>query len=105
MADRLKLSPEPDEFGFFYGHIERDGERHRVDILPPDHLWRGDIKLGGQSKPDPLGWVIFVDGEEFARVERREDVSTVLGIESTDPPRSRGLLVQVLGALIGLNVR
>jgi hypothetical protein len=33
-----KLSAEPDGFGFFY-------ERVRVDVLPPDHLWRGDIKL------------------------------------------------------------
>jgi hypothetical protein len=41
--DRLKLSTEPDGFGFFYGWAERDGERVRVDVLPPAHLWRGEL--------------------------------------------------------------
>ena len=71
--DRLKLSAEPDGFGFFYGWAERTGERVRVDVLPPAHLWHGDIELEGQGKPDLKAWVIFVDGEELARVERRED--------------------------------
>lgn len=81
----LKLSVEPDGFGFYYGWAERNGERVRVDVLPPEHLWRGDIKLEGQ-KPDPKAWVLYLDGEEFARVERREDIITVLGIEGPPPP-------------------
>jgi hypothetical protein len=48
-TERLKLSAEPDGFGFFYGWAERNGERVRVDVLPPEHLWRGDIKLEGQN--------------------------------------------------------
>jgi hypothetical protein len=51
MVDRLKLNPRPDGYGLVYGTIERGGERIRVDVLPPDHLWRGDIKLEGQM-PD-----------------------------------------------------
>jgi Flp pilus assembly pilin Flp len=83
MADKLKLSAEPDGFGFFYGWVERDGEHVRVDVLPPQHLWRGDIKLEGH-KPDPKAWVIYLDGEELARVERREDLAAVLlGIEGS----------------------
>jgi hypothetical protein len=44
-TERLKLSAEPDGFGFFYGWVERNGERVRVDVLPPEHLWRGDNEL------------------------------------------------------------
>ena len=94
--DRLKLSAEPDGFGFFYGWAERTGERVRVDVLPPAHLWRGDIELEGQGKPDLKAWVIFVDGEELARVERREDVAAVL-LEG--PARWRGLIARVRGLL------
>jgi hypothetical protein len=39
-----------------------------------------------------------MNGEEFARVERREDLPAVLGIEG---PRSRGLLSRVRGLLGG----
>ena len=69
--ERLKLSAEPDGFGFF-GWAERNDERVRVDVLPPEHLSRGDIKLEGQ-KPDDKAWILYLDGQEFARVERRED--------------------------------
>jgi hypothetical protein len=95
---RLKLSAEPDGFGFFYGWAERDGERVRVDVLPPDHLWRGDIKLEGQ-KPDAKAWIVYMNGEEFARVERREDLAAVLGLEG--PARPRGLMTRVRGLLGG----
>jgi hypothetical protein len=32
----------------------------------------GDIELETQ-KPDARAWILYLDGEEFARVERRED--------------------------------
>ena len=50
-AERLQLNAEPDGFGFFYGWAERDGERVRVDVLPPAHLWRGVILLP-ESRPE-----------------------------------------------------
>jgi hypothetical protein len=90
------FSAEPDGFGFFYGWAERNGERVRVDVLPPDHLWRGDIKLEGQ-KPNSKAWALYLDGEEFARVERREDLDAVLGIDG--PPRPRGPLSRVRALL------
>jgi hypothetical protein len=100
--DRLKLSAEPDGFGFFYGCAERNGERVRVDVLPPAHLWPGDIELEGQGKPDLKAWIVFVDGEEFARLERREDLpEVVLGIEGPRSRGSRGLLSLVRGLLGG----
>jgi hypothetical protein len=88
----LKLSTSPDGFGFFYGWAERDGEYVRVDVLPPAHLWSGDIMLEGQ-KPDPKAWILYLNGEEFARLERREDLPAVLGIKG--PVRSRGFLARM----------
>ena len=98
-AERLQLSAEPDGFGFYYGWVERGGERVRVDVLPPDHLWRGDIKLERQ-KPDAKAWILYLNGQEFARIERREDLPAALGIEGPPSPRSRGLLSRVR-ALLG----
>jgi hypothetical protein len=49
---KLRLSAEPDGLGFYYGWAERDGERVRVDIMPPEHLWRGDIRMT-DHRPDP----------------------------------------------------
>jgi hypothetical protein len=81
--------------GFFYGWAERDGEHVRVDVLPPAHLWAGDIMLE-EHRPDPKAWTIFLNGEEFARLERREDLPAVLGIEG--PPR-RGVFARVRALL------
>ena len=103
MRNRLQLSSAVDGFGFYYGWAERDGERVRVDVLPPAHLWRGDVELEGQGKPDLKAWVIFVDGEEFARVERREDLPAILGLEG--PPRPRGLMARILLAARRLHRR
>jgi hypothetical protein len=46
----LKLSAAPDGFGF--STVGSSTTASAVDVLPPDHLWRGDFKLKGQ-KPDP----------------------------------------------------
>jgi hypothetical protein len=78
----LKLSDEPDGFGFFYGWGYRNGKPVHVDILPPRDLWRGQISMSEQ-RPDPKAWIVYINGEEFARVERREDVARVIG--ATDP--------------------
>jgi len=102
--ERLRLSAEPDGFGFYYGWAERDGKRVRVDVLPPDHSWRGDIKLEGQ-KPDATAWILYLDGQEFARIERREDLPAALGIEGPPPPRSRGQLSRVRALLSGRSSR
>lgn len=67
----FKLSSRPDGFGFFYGWVERNGEHVRVDVLPPAPLWEGDFR---NPEPDPEAWVVYFDGEEFARVGRREDL-------------------------------
>jgi hypothetical protein len=52
-----------------------------------------------RTDPDPKAWVLYLNGEEYARVERREDVAAaVLGVEG---PRPRGLLSRVRGLLGG----
>jgi hypothetical protein len=98
-SERLKLSAEPDGFGFYYGSVWCNGEHVRIDLLPPAHLWRGDVELEGQ-KPDPKAWVLHLNGEEFARVERREDLQVALGIEGpTRPPGGSRLLARVRALL------
>jgi hypothetical protein len=74
----LKLSAEPDGFGFFYGWAYRNGTPVHVDVLPPRDLWCGQSSMSEQ-KPDPKAWIVYMNGEEFARVERREDIARVIG--------------------------
>ena len=44
--------------------------------------------LEGQ-KPDGKAWIVYLNGEEFPRVERREDLA-MLGIEGPPPVRLSG---------------
>jgi hypothetical protein len=73
----INLSDEPDGFGFFYGTARRGDAVLRVNILPPMHLWQGDIMLD-DAKPDPTHWQVFADGELLALIERQEDVGPAL---------------------------
>lgn len=83
---RLVLRPEPDGFGFIYGQlIVGDDEVYRVDIMPPAAEWRGDMKPSGQL-PHPTDWVIHLDGDEIARVRRREDIASA--VVKRLPPRA-----------------
>lgn len=75
---RLELKPDPDGFGFIYGHLfSPDGEVYRVDIMPPAGEWSGDMKPTGDL-PHPTDWVIHLDGDEIARVRSREDVDDAI---------------------------
>jgi len=75
----LVLKPEPDGFGFLYGTItDARGNSRRVDIMPPLPCWRGDVKLDGRSAPHPSHWVTYLDGEEVARVGRRDELEAAL---------------------------
>ncbi len=69
----LDLRPEPDCMGYLYGRLLLpDGDSRRVDVLPPRPFWRGQNEPSGL---DPTQWIIYVDGEEIARVERREEIA------------------------------
>lgn len=75
---RLELKPMPDGFGYLYGQVfTPDGNAIRVDILPPVAEWRGDIKPGPDT-PHPTDWIVYANGDEIARVTRREDLQSAL---------------------------
>ena len=48
-----------------------------VNILPPAHLWAGDMQLD-DYRPDATHWQVFADGELIGRIERQEDVGAAL---------------------------
>jgi len=74
----LKLNERPDGYGFLYGTL-RDGElSHNINVLPPASEWRGDFVLPGYE-PHATDWIVYVDGEEYARVRRREDLANISG--------------------------
>lgn len=79
MDDRigLNLSREPDEFGFYYGTASLGDAFCRVNVMPPVACWTGGQKLAGYE-PDPEFWVVYADGEEVARVKRREDLAAAM---------------------------
>lgn len=70
---KLELGPRPDEFGFLYGHCLIEGRPVSVDILPPVGEWQGGQVLEGYE-PDPVAWIVYLEGEEVARVTRREEL-------------------------------
>ena len=72
---RLELKPDPDGFDYRYGEaVTTDGKVYRVNILPPLTHWRGDIKPG---EIDATQWIVYIDGDEVARVARREDIDSL----------------------------
>ena len=71
------LKPEPDGLGYHYGSFTDDaGNVTRVDILPPASEWRGNMKPAQHL--DPTQWIVYADGEEIARVARREEIAVIL---------------------------
>jgi hypothetical protein len=68
----MKLTSQQDGFGFYYGEARRGDRKMRVDVLPPAALWHGDLKT---VEPDASAWIVFFDGDEFARVEREADIA------------------------------
>lgn len=64
----LELKPVPDTYGFIYGQARRGDQLFDVNVLPPLPHWCGQFKLDGYV-PDQHDWIIYVDGEEVARVQ------------------------------------
>ena len=69
----VHLKDKPDGYGFIYGELYHGDNRHIVNVLPPASEWAGDMKLDGYE-PHESDWVLFLDGDEIARVSRREDI-------------------------------
>lgn len=69
----LDLKPVPDAYGFIYGRAQRGNDVFDVNVLPPKSQWRGQFKLDGYT-PDEHDWILYVDGEEVARLRERTDI-------------------------------
>lgn len=73
----LTLKPEQDGSGFYYGQYRTDdGDIIRVDVLPPKSHPRPYFVMTNETMHD-TDWIIYANGEEVARVTRREDVDTL----------------------------
>ncbi len=94
---RFSLSREPDGFGFYYGTMVKDGQSVSVNVLPPAGEWRGQMRLENYA-PDAKAWIVFMDGEEVARVARREDLGLATG-QMSGAQRPRGLAGRLLRLL------
>ena len=72
----LNLKPEQDGMGYFYGEwIGNDGQRIRVDVLPPlSHPIPYFVATtDGMHETD---WIVYANGEEIARVQARDTIET-----------------------------
>ena len=76
--NKVELSTRPDGFGFFYGSVRSGDRTCHINVLPPRPLWTGDFVLDGHE-PHATDWIIYADGEEIARVRRREDIAAEVG--------------------------
>lgn len=76
----LKLNSAPDEYGFIYGHLMHNGETYNVDIMPPKRKWAGGQVLNGYI-PHDHDWVIYLEGEEFVRVQKEDEIISRLQIK------------------------
>ena len=88
----LLLDTSPDTYGWLFGRwIAPDGERVSVLVMPPLDHWNGSAVLDG-NEPHPTDWVVFVEGQEVARVDKRVSIDTALRqvFSSTQSPGSCG---------------
>ncbi|MEZ5844832.1 MAG: hypothetical protein R3D27_14005 [Hyphomicrobiaceae bacterium] len=77
---RLTLNPEQDGLGYFYGAwIDDDGSRVRVDVLPPrSHPRPFFVSDDAAQHMHECDWIVYVDGEEFARAQSRDGLALAL---------------------------
>jgi hypothetical protein len=74
---KLTLKPEQDGTGYFYGHyVADDGTHVRVDVLPPKTYPRPYFVMDNSAMHD-TEWLIYANGDEIARVSRREDIDAL----------------------------
>ena len=75
---KLILKPEQDGMGYFYGtYAGDDGSAVRVDVLPPHSHPRPVFVMNTPAEQHPTQWIVYANGQEIARVERREDLDTL----------------------------
>ena len=74
---RIAFKPEQDGMGYFYGTLERGDEHHRIDLLPPKSEPKPFFVMSTEHMHD-TDWIVYVDGEEIARVRHRHDIEQAL---------------------------
>lgn len=73
---KLDLSTRVDGSGYFYGWAQLDSKSCRVDVLPPKP-YLGDL-MPPPCTPDDTQHIIFLEGDEVARCDRRDEVHYVV---------------------------
>lgn len=75
---RLELKPEQDGMGYFYGTLDVGADHvYRVDVLPPLSEPRPYFVMTSE-RMHPTDWIIYLDGEEIARVAARADIEAAV---------------------------
>ena len=75
---RLALKPDQDGMGYFYGTLDvGDDHVYRVDILPPLSEPR-PLFVMANERMHATDWIIYVDGEEIARVANPGDIDAAV---------------------------
>jgi hypothetical protein len=75
---QLRLNSEQDGMGYFYGQYKTDdGNVIRVDILPPKSEPKPFFVMALPPEQHTTDWIVYANGEEIARVKRREDLDTL----------------------------
>jgi hypothetical protein len=75
----LKIRPDQDGMGYFYGEVVVDGERYTANLLPPqtfNHAFF--VSLSARRSTHPTHWQIFVDGNLVSMTETREEAERAL---------------------------
>jgi hypothetical protein len=79
MGASYQLKPEQDGMGFFYGDLHLGEAHHRIDLLPPlsySHPWF--VGKEARRHMDPTKWRVFIDGEQIATTDSREDAERAM---------------------------
>lgn len=74
---RFELKSEQDGLGYFYGRFDVGAKSYRIDILPPSREPRPFFVRPNPSVDRAL-WIVYVSGEEIARVPTREEIEALL---------------------------
>ncbi|MGD9670778.1 MAG: hypothetical protein AB7U75_17320 [Hyphomicrobiaceae bacterium] len=69
----IDLKARPDGYGFEYGVARRGGRILNINVMPPQAHWDGDFELEGYE-PHPTDWVLYIEGEEVARLQERAGI-------------------------------
>ena len=73
-----QISDRPDGFGYYYGTLSTESGELRLDIMPPRHLWQGDI-MSENLEISETEWILRIDNEEYARVSSEAEIGDSLG--------------------------